>query len=146
MNTIDISKVLSRLLDEANDYIIEILKLEESISEYIANELIDDGISEKFIKYSVDKIDLVFKLLSKYNTEKNGEIYLRKKYNLDVPNAIKLFWNRAFDLIKDEAKEQELLANYILEYTEGKNLTETQKEIIKKTFKLIKIIEKENKE
>lgn len=126
---------LNSLLDKANDCLKEIERLELDIHKYIAKELNSgtEKVSEEFLKYSIEKIDQALLLHEIYN---KGVIVMNKIIvnNLPIPQEVREFWNQVNVVIRNEIEEQELLGNYILDYSEGKELTDSEKEFMKKTF------------
>lgn len=138
---------LIHLLYESNKPLIEIEKLESNVSKYVKEELENiksERISENFIKYSLEKINQALILHEIYY---KGIDIMNKMifYNINIPQEIKEYWNKISEVIKDEIEEQELLGNYILEYTKGKELTEFEKEFIDKTFKGISKLKNKEK-
>ena len=126
---------LNSLLDKANDCLKEIERLELDIHKYIAKELNSgtEKVSEEFLKYSIEKIDQALLLHEIYN---KGVVVMNKIIvnNLPIPQEVREFWNQVNVVIRNEIEEQELLGNYILDYSEGKELTDSEKEFMKKTF------------
>lgn len=129
---------LSELLDRANNCLKEIERLELCVSDYIYEELKsnEDRISEKFIKYSIEKIDQALLLHKIYNS---GIIIMNKILvnNFSIPQEIRNYWSQVAKVIKEEIEEQEILGNYILDFTKGKELTELEKEFMGKTFRYL---------
>jgi len=138
MNEVSIEKLVSNLnelLEKAKDSLNKIERLELETTEYITDELTNDSnrVSEKFLKYSIEKIDQALLLYEIYN---KGVVVVNKLIinNGSIPQEIRNFWNTVNIIIKNEIEEQELLGNYMLDYTKGKKLTELEKEFINKTF------------
>ena len=140
---IKLSSDLSELLDKANICLKEIERLELLVSEYVAEELSSDNkrISEKFIKYSIEKINQALSLHEIYNdgVKIMNTILVN---NFSVPQEVRDYWNQVFQVINDEIDEQEILGNYILDFTKGKELTEPEKEFMAKTFEGIAKLKK----
>ena len=132
---VNLAESLNGLLDKANNCLKEIERLELMVHEYIARELTSDTekVSEEFLKYSIEKIDQALLLHEIYN---KGVDVMNKIIvnNLPVPQEVRDFWSQVNVVIRNEIGEQELLGNYILDYSEGKELTEFEKEFMKKTF------------
>ena len=132
---VNLAESLNGLLDKANTCLKEIERLELMVHEYIAKELTSDTekVSEEFLKYSIEKIDQALLLHEIYN---KGVDVMNKIIvnNLPVPQEVRDFWSQVNVVIRNEIGEQELLGNYILDYSEGKELTEFEKEFMKKTF------------
>ena len=138
MNEANIEKLvnsLNELLEKANDSLKKIEELELEVNKYVKEELTSDSdkISEKFLKYSIKKIDQALLLYDIYN---KGITVINKLIVSDgnISQEIRDFWNQVNIVIKNEIEEQELLGNYVLDYTKGKKLTEFEKEFIDKTF------------
>lgn len=140
---IKLSSNLSQLLDKANECLKEIERLELCVSDYVAEELSsnEDRISEKFIKYSIEKINQALSLHKIYN---NGIIIINKIIvnNFSIPQEVRDYWNQVSQVIRNEIEEQEILGNYILDFTKGKDLTESEKEFMNKTFEGIAKLKK----
>lgn len=134
---------LDKLLDEANICLKEIERLELLVSEYVVEEMKrdEDRISEKFIKYSIEKIDQALLLHEIYN---DGVKVMNKILvnNFSIQQEIRDYWNQVSQVITNEIGEQEILGNYILDFTKGKELTESEKEFMAKTFEGIAKLKK----
>lgn len=134
---------LDKLLDKANVCLKEIERLELLVSEYVVEEMKrdEDRISEKFIKYSIEKIDQALLLHKIYN----DAIKVMNKIlvnNFSIQQEIRDYWNQVSQVITNEIGEQEILGNYILDFTKGKELTEPEKEFMAKTFEGIAKLKK----
>lgn len=134
---------LDKLLDKANECLKEIERLELLVSEYVVEEMKrdEDRISEKFIKYSIEKIDQALSLHKIYN---DGVKVMNKILvnNFSIQQEIRDYWNQVSQVITNEIGEQEILGNYILDFTKGKELTESEKEFMAKTFEGIAKLKK----
>lgn len=141
---INLVKDLKELLEAGNNCLKEIEKLELNVSEYVKEELANiesEKLSEKFIKYSIEKINQALILHDVY--EKGVNIMNKMIINnFSIPQEIREYWSQVNRVIKDEVEEQELLGNYILDYSKGKELTESEKEFMDKTFKGIAKLKK----
>ena len=135
---------LKELLEAGNNCLKEIEKLELNVSEYVKEELANiesEKLSEKFIKYSIEKINQALILHDVY--EKGVNIMNKMIINnFPIPQEIREYWSQVNGVIRDEVEEQELLGNYILDYSKGKELTESEKEFMDKTFKGIAKLKK----
>lgn len=134
---------LDKLLDKANICLKEIERLELLVSEYVVEEMKrdEDRISEKFIKYSIEKIDQALLLHKIYNDaiKVMNKILVNK---FSIQQEIRDYWNQVSQVITNEIGEQEILGNYILDFTKGKELTEPEKEFMAKTFEGIAKLKK----
>ena len=141
---INLFKDLKELLEAGNNCLKEIEKLELNVSEYVKEELANiesEKLSEKFIKYSIEKINQALILHDVY--EKGINIMNKMIVNnFSIPQEIREYWSQVNRVIRDEVEEQELLGNYILDYSKGKELTESEKEFMDKTFKGIAKLKK----
>lgn len=141
---INLFKDLKELLEAGNNCLKEIEKLELNVSEYVKEELANiesEKLSEKFIKYSIEKINQALILHDVY--EKGVNIMNKMIVsNFPIPQEIREYWSQVNRVIRDEVEEQELLGNYILDYSKGKELTESEKEFMDKTFKGIAKLKK----
>lgn len=134
---INILKDLLDLLDKGNKCLKEIERLELCVSDYVMEELRNiqsEKLSENFIKYSLEKINQALILHEIYY--KGIDIMNRMIINnINIPQEIREYWSQVNKVIKEEIEEQELLGNYILDYSKGKELSTFEKEFIDKTFK-----------
>ena len=141
---INLFKDLKELLEAGNNCLKEIEKLELNVSEYVKEELANiesKKLSEKFIKYSIEKINQALILHDVY--EKGINIMNKMIVsNFPIPQEIREYWSQVNRVIRDEVEEQELLGNYILDYSKGKELTKSEKEFMDKTFKGIAKLKK----
>ena len=144
---INLLKDLLDLLDRGNNCLKEIEKLELCVSDYVMEELKNlqsEKLSENFIKYSLEKINQALILHEIYNKSINimNKLIIN---NINIPQEIKEYWSQVNKVIKEEIEEQELLGNYILDYSKGKELSTFEKEFIDKTFKGISKLKNKEK-